>query len=81
MLLVKKVLKEKVPLKDAIEILGIKLTTARFIINKYQKNGTFPRRKLKRGKRKISSAVNRMINNQDVIENTENKEKENDSIN
>ena len=81
MLLVKKVLKEKVPLKDVIELLGIKLTTARFIINKYQKNGTFPRRKLKRSKRKNSFAVNTMINNQHVIKNIENKEKGNDSIN
>jgi hypothetical protein len=47
---VKKVLKDNVSLKEAIEQLGIKLTTARFIINNYQKNGTFPRRKLKRGK-------------------------------
>jgi hypothetical protein len=75
MLLVKKVLKENVLLKDAIELLGIKLTTARFIINTYKKNGTFPRRKLKRSKRKNVSVVNKMINNPYVIENSEDKEK------
>jgi hypothetical protein len=74
MLLVKKVLKEKVLLKDAIELLGIKLTTARFIINKYRKNGTFPRRKLKRSKRKNGSAVNKIVNIPDAVENSEDKE-------
>ena len=73
MLLVKKVLKEKVLLKDAIELLGIKLTTARFIINKYKKNGTFPRRKLKRSKRKNDS-VNEIVNIPDAVETSEDKE-------
>ncbi len=72
MQLVKKVLKEKVPLKEAIEQLGLKLTTAHFIINKYQKNGTFPRRKLKRGKRKDSSAVKETIKDEVSIENVPN---------
>ena len=73
MLLVKKVLKEKVLFKDAIELLGIKLTTARFIINKYKKNGTFPRRKLKRSKRKNDS-VNEIVNIPDAVETSEDKE-------
>jgi hypothetical protein len=73
MLLVKKVLKEKVLLKDAIELLGIKLTTARFIINKYKNNGTFPRRKLKRSKRKNDS-VNEIVNIPDAVETSEDKE-------
>ncbi len=54
MLLVKLVLIEKVPLKEATEFLRLKLPTARFIINNYKKNGTFPRRKLKRTNRKVN---------------------------
>ena len=46
--LVKMVLKGRVPLSDAIEQLGLKMTTARFIINKYRETGTFPRRKFKK---------------------------------
>lgn len=74
MLLVKKVLKENVLLKDAIELLGIKLTTARFIINMYRKNRTFPRRKSKCGKRKNSSVVKNPKNISDVNEDIENQE-------
>lgn len=48
MQLVKLVLKRRMPLLEAIEILGIKVTTARFIISKYKETGTFPHRKFKR---------------------------------
>ena len=48
MLLVKLVLKKGVPIGEAIEELGLKITTARFIINKYKETGTFPRRKFKK---------------------------------
>jgi transposase len=48
MLLVKLVLKKGVPIAEAIEELGLKITTARFIINKYKETGTFPRRKFKK---------------------------------
>ncbi len=70
----KKVLKEKVPLKEAIEQLGLKLTTARFIIKKYQKNGKFPRRKLKKTKKTDNSTSSKMILGKDVIENVQNLE-------
>ncbi len=69
MQLVKKVLKEKVPLKEAIEQLGLELTTACFIIKKYQKNGTFPRRKLKRTKRIYNSSTSKVGLGKDAIEN------------
>jgi transposase len=48
MVLVKLVLKRGVPISEAIEELGLKITTARFIINKYKETGTFPRRKFKK---------------------------------
>jgi transposase len=48
MLLVKLVLKKGVPISQAIEEIGLKITTARFIINKYKETGTFPRRKFKK---------------------------------
>ncbi len=54
MQLVKIVLKDKVPFQEAIEQLGVKATTARFIINNYKKNGTFPHRKLKREKKDVN---------------------------
>ena len=81
MQLVKKVIKENIPLREAIEHLGLKLTTARFIINKYKKNGTFPRRKLKRAKRRDNLSVRKINMHEDPIENSENKEIENDSAN
>jgi transposase len=46
--LVKLVLKKGVPIGEAVEELGLKITTARFIINKYKETGTFPRRKFKK---------------------------------
>jgi len=48
MLLVKMVLKKGIPLTDVIDQLNIKITTARFILNKYKETGTFPRRKFKK---------------------------------
>lgn len=48
MLLVKLVLKKGMSIGQAIEELGLKITTARFIINKYKETGTFPRRKFKK---------------------------------
>lgn len=77
----KKVLKENIPLRDAIEHLGLKLTTARFIINKYKKNGTFPRRKLKRTKRRDNLSVTNKTMDEDAIENAQNKEIESISAN
>jgi hypothetical protein len=64
---VKKVLRENIPLGDAIEHLGLKLTTARFIINKYKKNGTFPRRKLKRTKRRDNLSAKEKNIDEDAI--------------
>ena len=81
MQLVKKVLKENVPLREAIEHLGLKITTARFIINKYKKNGTFPRRKLKRTKRRDNLSVRKINIDENAIENAQNKEIENSSSN
>lgn len=47
MTLVQLVLKKGVPLIDAIKELGIKATTARFIIKNYRKTAGFPRKKFK----------------------------------
>lgn len=52
--LVKMVLKSRVPISEAIEHLGLKMTTARFIINKYRETGTFPRRKFKKRSQKLT---------------------------
>lgn len=48
MLLVKLVLKKGIPLGEAVNQLSLKITTARFIINKYKETGTFPRRKFRK---------------------------------
>lgn len=48
MLLVKEVLKRGKPLNEIIQNLNIKITTARFILNKYKESGGFPRRKFKK---------------------------------
>jgi hypothetical protein len=61
------VLKQKVPLKVAVEKLGIKITTARFIIGKFRKNGTFPRRKYKRTVKKNTQDQQERINIKEVV--------------
>ena len=66
-MLVKMVLKEGIPLFDAVEKLGIKVTTARFIINRFRKNGSFPRRKYKRSQQKNNQDLSQDIK----IENAE----------
>jgi transposase len=48
MQLVQLVLKKGVLLTEATQQLGIKTTTARFILNKYKETGAFPRRKFKK---------------------------------
>ena len=60
MQLVKEVLKKGKPLGDVIKDLNIKITTARFIINKYKESGSYPRRKFRKNsanKRKTSVKV------------------------
>jgi hypothetical protein len=60
MLLVKEVLKRGKPLNEIIKQLNIKITTARFILNKYKESGAFPRRKFRKcGYRKKGSLVKR----------------------
>lgn len=56
------VLKKKIPLKEAVEKLGIIATTARFIIKKFQKDGSFPRRKYRRSTKKNYRTPKEKIN-------------------
>lgn len=54
--LVKEVLKKGKNLTDVIKTLGIKITTARFIINKYKESGSYPCRKFKKNKKNPHTA-------------------------
>ena len=65
-LLIRMVLRKNIPLKEAVEKLGIKIPTARFIINKYRKNGSFPRRKYKQPARKNYPAPSQKIDIKDA---------------
>ena len=60
------VLKKNISLKEAVQKLGIKITTARFIIKIFRKEGDFPRRKYKRAVKKNYRIPKENINIKDA---------------